>query len=49
MKPEDATTKIHFHIADIPALDDVTKCIKHIHDAKYEAANLQEIANSCTH
>jgi hypothetical protein len=49
MKPEDATTKTHFHIADSPSLDDATERIKHILDAKYEAANLQEIANSCTH
>jgi hypothetical protein len=50
MKPdEDATTKTHFHIADSPTLDDATERIKHILDAKYKAANLQEIANSCTH
>jgi hypothetical protein len=30
-------------------LDDATECIKHILDAKYDAANLQEIATSCTH
>jgi hypothetical protein len=41
MKLEDATTKMHFHIADSPTLDDATKRIKHILDAKYEAANLQ--------
>ena len=49
MKPEDATAQKHFHIADSPTLDAATERIKHILDAKYEAANLNEIANSCTH
>ena len=49
MKPEDATSKEHFHIADSPTLDSATERIKHILDAKYEAANLKEIAENCTH
>ena len=48
MKPANAT-KTHFHIADSPTLDDATERIKHILDAKYEAANLNAIADSCTH
>ena len=28
MKPEDATAKKHFHVADSPTLDDATECIK---------------------
>ncbi len=49
MKPEDATTKTHFHIADSPTLDVATEHIKHILDAKYEAAYLQELPTvACT-
>jgi predicted aspartyl protease len=49
MKPENATRKEYFHIADSPTMDAATERIKHILDAKYEAANLKEIADSCTH
>lgn len=48
MKP-DAATYGNFYIADSPAMDDATERIKHILDAKYEPANLDDIVNSCHH
>jgi hypothetical protein len=42
------TTSMNVHDEDIPAVTESMKHIKHILDAKYEMANLLEIANTCT-
>ena len=49
MKPEDAKEEQHFHITDSKQIDEATERMKGILEAKYEKANLDEIATSCTH
>jgi hypothetical protein len=49
MKSRDATIYDSYHIQDTPCLEEAAERIKRILDAKYEPANLDEIAASCTH
>jgi hypothetical protein len=49
MKPENATVMTSYHLDDSPAVDEATKRIKGILDAKYEAANLDEVVAECKH
>ena len=42
-KESDAVPEIAYHIRDSPALDDATERLKNILDAKYEAADLEQI------
>jgi predicted aspartyl protease len=49
MKPEEATPENSFAIKDSATLDDATERMKKILDAKYEAADINNIVTSCTH
>ena len=48
MRSRDVTSKDSYVINDTPCLQDASKRIKEILDAKYEPANLEEIAANCT-
>ena len=43
------TEKIDYHVIDSPCIEDATERIKQILDAKYEKADIREIAEACTH
>ena len=49
MRPRDAAKPEYFAIEDSDAVREATNRIKHILDAKYEPANLEEVVASCTH
>ena len=49
LKNSDATVEESYYIPDSGATDDATERLKKILDAKYEKANLREIADASTH
>ena len=48
MRPRDAAIDESYIINDSPSLEDASKRIKEILDAKYEPANLDEVVEKCT-
>ena len=48
MKSHDATVQDSFYVEDSTAVKDASERMKQILDAKYEPANLKDIAESCT-
>ena len=49
MKPFESTRKTHFSISDSTRVTSETERIKRILDAKYEKANLKQIARKAIH
>ena len=49
MRSRDSTIEDSYLITDSPSLQEAADRIKSILDAKYEPANLDEIAQSCSH
>jgi hypothetical protein len=49
MKPESAPPERAFYIKDSNAVDSATERIKHILEAKYEAADLNKLVSACNH
>jgi hypothetical protein len=49
MKAEGAKLEESFFVPDSSSLDDATQRIKQILDAKYDAADLNQIVNKCLH
>jgi len=44
-----ATEKIDYHVIDSPCIEEAIERIKRIIDAKYEKADIREVAKACTH
>ena len=49
MKPQDCTHSTHYHIDDPEAVQQDSKRLKKILDAKYEKANLPKIIEGYSH
>ena len=49
MRSRDATIEDSYLISDTPSLQEAAERIKQILDAKYEPANLDKVAESCSH
>ena len=48
-KSQHATEKIDYHVIDSPCVQEAAKQIKQILDAKYEKADVNNVAASCMH
>ena len=49
MKPHDCQVEAHYHIDDSTSVNEATDRIKEILDAKYEKADLAQVARECAH
>ena len=49
MKPHDCQVETHYHIDDSASINEATDRIKEILDAKYEKADLAQVARECAH
>jgi hypothetical protein len=49
MRSKDVTIEDSCLIHDTPSLEDTTERLKQILDAKYKAADLDEVVATCTH